>query len=162
MMILGIDPGLDGAIAVALPRSLRIHDMPTLSILRGGKNKREIDLAALAKLLAPLPMVVCHAFVEQVGAMPGQGVTSMFSFGRSYGSILGILAALKVPVTHVPPVRWKKALQVPAGKDAARSRASQLLPDSTDLWPLKKHDGRAEAALIAEYGRRLLNTAAAA
>jgi crossover junction endodeoxyribonuclease RuvC len=152
--IIGIDPGLDGALAFLFRDTLTILDMPTVTIQRGGKNKRELDLAAIVKALDHGLYVPAHAFVEQVGAMPGQGVSSMFSFGKSYGSILGILAAKRIPYTLVPPVRWKRALAVPAGKDAARHRASQLLPAFADLWPLVKHDGRAEAALIAHYGDR--------
>lgn len=76
----------------------------------------------------------------------------MFSFGKSYGAVLGALAALEIPVTHVTPQRWKKALSVRPGKDAARLRASELLPEHSNTWKLKKHDGRAEAAMIAYYG----------
>lgn len=152
-MILGIDPGLSGALAFKGENTLVAIDMPTVSIQRNGKNKREIDLAGLVSDIDALGPVE-HAYVEQVGAMPGQGVSSVFSFGKSYGSILGILAAKRIPYTLVSPVRWKKALQVPAGKDAARHRASQLLPQYAELWPLVKHDGRAEAALIAVYGER--------
>lgn len=163
-MILGFDPGLDGAFAALYDSTLSVADMPTNTIKRGGKSKRELDLGQLTALvkLALAGEDNAHAFVEQVGAMPGQGVSSMFSFGKSYGSILGILAALRVPVTLVPPARWKKALQVPQGKDAARHRASQLFPQHAELWPLVKHDGRAESALIAEYGRRCLIEARAA
>ena len=157
-MIIGIDPGLSGAIAI-LPAGgkLEIHDMPIKAIERGGKNKREIDCAALVSILRPLvsgPVIggPMWAVLERVGAMPGQGVTSMFSFGRSVGMIEGILAALAIPVSYVAPVKWKRAMQVPAGKDGARLRASQMMPAYAAEWRLKKHDGRAEAALIALYG----------
>lgn len=155
MIVIGIDPGLSGALAFMGKNTLVVIDMPTVTIQRNSKNKREIDLAGLIADIDALGPAD-HAYVEQVGAMPGQGVSSMFAFGKSYGSILGILAAKRIPYTLVPPVRWKKALGVPAGKDAARHRASQLLPAYAELWPLVKHDGRAEAALIAEYGYRKL------
>ena len=157
MIVLAIDPGLSGAIAILGPSldDLTIHDMPVHVLARGGKAKRDIDVATLARTLVSDGAE--HAFVEQVGAMPGQGVASTFAFGKGYGIVLGALAALSVPVTTVPPQRWKKALGVPAGKDAARARASQLMPRHAHHWPLKKHDGRAEAALIALYGWKEMN-----
>ena len=151
--ICGIDPGLSGAIAlIDDDAAVAVFDMPVLELKRGGKTKREVDAHALARLLA---QPIGHAFVEQVGAMPGQGVSSVFAFGKCFGLVLGILVALGVPMTLVPPRSWKTKLQVPSAKDAARFRASQLLPQAAHLWPLKKHDGRAEAALLAFYGSRL-------
>lgn len=153
--ILGLDPGLSGALAfLADDGAVAVEDMPVLQLTRGGKNKREIDLTALARLIDERAADIVHAYVEQAGAMPGQGSTSMFAFGKAYGVALGIIAANFVPITTVSPVRWKKAMAVPKGKDAARARASQLLPRSARLWPLVKHDGRAEAALLALYGAR--------
>lgn len=157
--IVGIDPGLSGALAFYDSLGLITEDMPTLEFARGGKSKRDLDLQALAHLIRVHGPV--HAYVEQVGAMPGQGVSSMFAFGKTYGGILGVLAALKVPVTLVPPQRWKKVLGVPAGKDGARARASQLIPAHAAQWPLKKHDGRAEAAMLALYGIRSFERIAA-
>lgn len=147
--IIGIDPGLSGAIAYLTPDDLQIWDMPTLDLVRGGKKKREIDEIALADILEDLHGKV---FLEKVGAMPGQGVSSMFSFGQSYGVIRGIIAAYQMQRELVPPATWKAKLKVRKGKDAARLRASELMPKYSGLWPLKKHDGRAEAALIAYYG----------
>ena len=156
-VILGIDPGLSGAIAFLGPDgTVEVIDMPTLALRRGGKAKRELDLIALARMFDERVSTIRHAFVEQVGAMPGQGIASMFAFGKAYGALLGVLSANFIPMTTVSPVVWKKALAVPAGKDAARARASQLLPRSAYLWPLTKHDGRAEAALIALYGERTI------
>jgi crossover junction endodeoxyribonuclease RuvC len=119
--------------------------------MRGGKQKRELDIIQLIDILARRQLT--HAFVEQVGAMPGQGVSSTFAFGKAFGIILGVLAARSVPLTLVPPVRWKRAMGVLKGsKDGCRARASQLLPAAAHQWPLRRHDGRAEAALIALYG----------
>lgn len=165
-LILGIDVGLSGALAFRWEDGeLRVVDTPTLTIERGRKTKREMDLSRLATMLEDHrdkhPGEI-HAYVEQVGAMPGQGVTSMFAFGKSYGVVLGALAALQVPYTLVHPAMWKRAMQVPQGKDGARQRASQLLPGSADQWPLKKDHNRAEAALIAEYGWRQLSKRIAA
>lgn len=150
--IIGIDPGLSGAIAYLTPTDLQVWDMPTLEIIRGKKKKRELDELALADILEDLNGKV---FLEKVGAMPGQGVSSMFSFGQSYGVVRGIIAAYQMERELVPPATWKAKLKVRKGKDAARLRASELMPKYSGLWPLKKHDGRAEAALIAYYGQKI-------
>lgn len=157
MIVLGIDPGLSGAVALynASNGALQVDDMPTHELKRGGKNKRELDLPGLAGLF-DVNGLVRMAFVEQVGAMPGQGVSSVFAFGKAYGAVLGILAARNIPMTMVPPQRWKKALNVPAAKDGARARASQLLPSHAAHWKRVKDDGRAEAALIAYYGAQTM------
>jgi crossover junction endodeoxyribonuclease RuvC len=146
--ILGIDPGLSGAVALLTSLGeLSVADIPVLEINRNGRRRREIETVALVDLIRELKP--SHAVIERVGAMPGQGVVSMFSFGRSLGQIEGVLAGLCVPVTYVAPVAWKRALSVPAGKDAARLRASQLLPAYAAQWRRAKDDGRAEASLIA-------------
>ena len=154
-LILGIDPGLSGALAFFTPGTgaLVVHDVPVLALTRNGKAKREVDAVELARLVdAAGP--IDHAYIEAVGAMPGQGVSSVFAFGKVFGLLLGILAANFIPHTLVPPARWKRALRVPAEKDGARARASQLLPAHAGLWTRAKDDGRAEAALIAFYGTR--------
>jgi hypothetical protein len=163
MIILGVDPGLGGALFLMDTDGSysSAYDMPTFIVPRGGKNKRDIDARVLASALwgyHRLP--IGHAFVEAVNAMPGQGVTSMFAFGKAYGIILGIIAAYGVPYTLVSPAKWKKALQVPASKDGARARASQLLPHCAEHWPLKKHEARAEAALLCHYGHMSLDNIA--
>jgi crossover junction endodeoxyribonuclease RuvC len=162
MIIAGIDPGLSGAVALLDAASgavVGLWDMPTLELKRGGKTKRELDPHALAGALGRDR--IGHAFIEQVGAMPGQGVSSVFSFGKSYGVVIGVLATLGIPMSLVPPQTWKRSLGVPAAKDGARARASQLMPAAAHHWPLVKHDGRAEAALIATYGLRSLASIAA-
>lgn len=153
VIVVGIDCGLSGAVATYDTLALRadVVDMPTFSLSRNGKNKREINATSLAAYLN-FNGLVAQVFVEQVGAMPRQGVTSQFSLGKSFGIVVGILAARALPVTFVSAQRWKKNLGVPASKDGARARASQLMPASAHQWPLVKHDGRAEAALIAYYG----------
>ncbi len=155
-VILGADPGLAGALCFMNSNESvwQINDMPTLSLSRGGKNKREIDAHALVRMLS---VPIGHAFLEQVGAMPGQGVSGMFAFGKAYGILIGVLAARGVPMTFVAPKVWKKAFGVQASKDAARARASQLIPDAAHNWPLVKHSDRAEAAMIALWGVRSLN-----
>ena len=146
-IVLGIDPGLGGALAfldVVRGTTVDEHDvdidiidMPTLRLARSGKARRELDLSTLARLIDKRASDIEHAFVELAGARPGQGVTSMFSFGRTYGATLGILAANFIPITTVAPRRWKRALGVPAAKDGARARASELFsprPHATGRW----------------------------
>lgn len=162
MITLGIDPGLAGALAFYDQGAvLRIYDMPVLALGKG-----EIDAH---KLAAWLRLEHCeHAFIEDVHSMPEQGVASSFAFGKSFGVLIGVMAAVGVSYTPVSPQKWKAALQVPkipgrdakarsAAKEAARARASQLMPMSAGLWPLKKHADRAEAALLALYGARQLS-----
>jgi crossover junction endodeoxyribonuclease RuvC len=129
---------------------LLIYDVPTLAIERNGKNKRQIDLHALLKIMRTHE--VRHCYFESVNAMPGQGVSSMFQMGRGFGQIEMAIAALGIPVTYVSPMKWKKEMGVPKDKDGARQRASQLMPQFAHNWDRKKDDGRAEAALIALYG----------
>lgn len=164
MLIVGIDPGFGGAIArfdtSAPDYSLEVWDMPVHVLRRGGKVKRDVDPYALVAILRD--QKVDHCFIELVNAMPGQGVSSVFAFGKAYGMAICAVACVGIPLTLVPPKTWKKALTVPAAKDGARARASQLLPGGADRWQLVKHDGRAEAALIALYGARSLNETRAA
>jgi crossover junction endodeoxyribonuclease RuvC len=160
-MIVGIDPGLSGALFFLdpqLPSVGQAFDLPVHLLSRGGKKKRELDVVGLIGMLALRQLT--HGFIETAGAMPGQGVSSVFAFGKCYGVILGVLAARSVPLTLVPPVRWKRALGVSKDKDGW-ARASQLLPEAAHQWSLKRHDGRAEAALIAVYGARQLAGSAA-
>ena len=155
-LVLGVDPGLSGALAFLwADGSLEVFDMPVLRLERGGKAKRELDRYELARLVdAQGP--IAHAFVEQVGARPGQGVSGTFQFGRALGIAEGIIAAGFVPTEHVPPQVWRRAMGVRGGKDASRARASALMPRHAGLWARSRDDGRAEAVLIALYGQRRL------
>jgi crossover junction endodeoxyribonuclease RuvC len=153
MRIIGIDPGLSGAVAVISPESLKIFDMPTMTVERNGKAKRQVSASELADIFSPYDSSKCHVYVEKVSAMAGQGVTSVFSFGRSFGMIEGILAAFKLPVTYVAPATWVKAVGRGQGKDASRARAMELFPNNQADFKLKKWDGRADAALIAYWGK---------
>jgi crossover junction endodeoxyribonuclease RuvC len=158
MTIVGIDPGLSGALFFLNPdhpMTGEAVDLPIHVLTRGGKKKRELDIAGLIGILTAHRLD--HVFLEQVNAMPGQGVSGVFAFGKCYGVILGVIAAHNIPLTLVAPAVWKRALGVPKAKDGARARASQLLPEAASQWALKKHDGRAEAALIALYGARQIN-----
>jgi crossover junction endodeoxyribonuclease RuvC len=110
MIVLGIDPGLSGALALynTSEGSVEIIDMPVLEIVRNGKKKREVSAQALANQL--VGRNVTAAFLERVNAMAGQGVTSVFSFGRSSGIVEGVLAAYDIPTTLVTPQAWQKAV----------------------------------------------------
>ncbi|MFM6207166.1 hypothetical protein, partial [Planktothrix sp.] len=106
----------------------------------------------LRRLIPPDSIII----LESVHAMPGQGVSSMFSFGLGYGVWLGIVAALNVPIEFVTPQAWKKYYSLGPDKEASRVKALQLFPSQASELKLKKHHGRAEALLLAEYLRRKL------
>lgn len=152
MIILGIDPGLSGALAFLDTETniVAVEDMPTVTVIRNKKEKREVSPQLIAAAI--IKRHVDAAYLERVNAMTGQGVSSVFSFGRSAGVIEGILAAFDIPTTLVLPLTWQRAMDVRGGKDASRERAMQLFPASAELFQRKKDDGRADAALIAKYG----------
>lgn len=152
MYILGIDPGLSGALAFFDPRTneLIVEDMPTVEVRRNNKLKREVSAQLVANII--VRRHVEAAFLERVNAMAGQGVTSVFSFGRSAGIMEGVLAAFDIPTTLVTPQSWQKAMNVRDGKDGSRERAMQLFPANAELFQRKKDDGRSDATLIAVYG----------
>lgn len=153
MRVLGIDVGLNGAIAlIESGKLLEVHDMPTVTLERNNKTKRMVNAQALCAVIRGAKADA--AYLERLNAMPGQGVTSMFSMGQSLGVVLGILAAFEIPTTTIPPRTWQKALDVPQGKDGSRYRAAQLFPEHADMFSRVKDDGRSDAALIAAYGAR--------
>ena len=147
MSVWGIDVGLNGAIALfdMIEGHLEVHDMPVMEI----NKKRQVNPQLLTNILEQHEAPV---FIEQVGARPGQGVSSMFNFGKSYGICLGVSAGLKLPTTTVTPVMWQRACKVEKGKDGNRLRATQTFPNYSNLFARKKDDGRADAALIAYWG----------
>ena len=147
--LIGIDPGATGAIVVMTPKFDLIEwaVMPTIKL---GTQTR-VNGAALAAILVEFD--AGHAYLEQVGAMPGQGVSSMFSFGHAAGTAAGVLAALQITTTLVTPQAWKKRAGLSGTeKDAARSRAIQLWPKWRDLDAKGKGQALADAALIARFG----------
>jgi len=156
VIIVGIDPGLSGAVAFydTVEQTVEVVDMPVLELVRNGKKKREVSAQTLANHLAGRKIYA--AFLERVNAMTGQGVTSVFSFGRSMGIVEGVLAAYDIPTTLVTPQAWQKAVNQRAGKDGSRERAMQLFPAQANLFQRKKDDGRSDAALIAYYGAKTL------
>ena len=152
MILAGIDPGASGALCILDGDAPTILDVPKV-----GNDVDEVAWAALWNQHLPF---VGHIWIEHVGAMPGQGVTSMFNFGDRFGFIKALAYSAGVPVSFVRPNKWKVAVGIPGGseKGASRLRASQLFPQHADAWKLVKHDGRAEALLIAYYGRKQLAT----
>jgi len=160
MVILGIDPGATGALAFYDPACglLTILDMPTVEIKRGKRMVKHVDAGLVADTVSIMLDKPTVAFIEKVGAMPGQGVSSMFAFGRAVGVVEGALAGLNVPMTFVPPTVWVRQLGVVGGKDGSRKRAIELFPKYAKLFARVKDDGRADAALIARYGAAHLTT----
>jgi len=152
VIYIGIDPGLNGAIAFLDTEKghLSVVDMPTFEVKRNNKAKREVSPHGISDVLS-LSQKISGVVLERVGAMPGQGVTSVFSFGRSVGVIEGVLAAEHIPVSIVTPQAWQKAAGVRGGKDGARQRACELFPNYAGLFARKKDDGRADAACMAWY-----------
>lgn len=159
MIYIGIDPGLTGAVGVLDGSESVVYDTP---IAKEGKRTvyvpKEMDaILRLVKGAANLHKEQVHVFIERVHSMPHQGVASSFNFGIGFGMWLGIIAALNLPVDKVTPQNWKRTMLhgQQKDKDSARIRAIELFPNVS--LALKKHHGRADALLIAEFGRRLLS-----
>ncbi len=167
MLTVGIDIGVDGGIAVArwdaagiggMPATMEVVAMPVIAA--AGKGKRATDAAGMVAWLMPrvLPAIVdgrdggVLVVYERVHAMPGQGTVSMFSFGRSAGIVEGVVVAMGLPVWPVEPAKWKRDLGLTRDKRLVRERAGKLLPGFAGQWPLAKHEGLAEAALLACWG----------
>ena len=130
MKIIGIDPGLSGALAIlSNNKVISLIEMPVMS--EGKKNKRQLNSAQLVKLLKDSinETEETVVVVEQVNAMPGQGVTSMFNFGQTFGAIKGICAALGLPIHFVRPAKWKKHFElIKDSKDASRTKVIEMYP----------------------------------
>ena len=148
-MILAIDPGASGALAFFNPEAgtLEIIDTPVVQVKRGTKTKTEISPQMMSAIIRARDPKI--AILELVNARPGQGVSSMFQFGRGVGMYEGALAALQVPATYITPQGWQKAVNARSGKDGNRQRAAELFPAYAHLFARKKDDGRADAALMA-------------
>jgi crossover junction endodeoxyribonuclease RuvC len=148
MIVLGIDPGFSGALAVydAGARALSVMDMP---VSPGTKGRVDLMHAVLFDALDHPP---CDVWVENVSAMPGQGVTSMFRFGQTVGAIHMAAAARGHALRLVTPAKWKAHFGLSRDKGASRGLAAQRFPHAADLFKRVRDDGRAEAALIALYG----------
>lgn len=154
-IIMGIDPGVSGAVAFyfpMVPSRIAVDDVP----VAGG----EINAAELARLIRIHRPTL--AVIERAQCMPKNGAVSMFNYGRSYGDVRGVIAAMEVPLHFVTPASWKKYFGLSSDKDESRLRALRMFPSAAEHFKLKRHHGRAEAALIAMYGAEvLLNRSAA-
>lgn len=159
MLIIGVDPGTTGAIVILKSNGEYVAhlNMPTVLV---GKKSTRVNAAAVKGFLDDtinsLPFhhtSLCHAYVEQVGAMPDQGVTSMFTFGHAVGTVIGVIVGYGIPMTLITPQAWKKSAGlIGSVKDAARSRAVQLYPDLRILDQKIKGQAVADALLIARHG----------
>ena len=153
MKIIGIDPGLSGAIAILENNKvINIFDIPVMS--EGKKNKRQLNSALLVSLLKEniINNEEVVVVVEQVNAMPGQGVTSMFNFGQTFGAIKGICAALGLPIYFVRPSKWKKYFElINSSKDSSRTKAIEMYPKLSEQLSKKKDVNKSDAILIARF-----------
>jgi crossover junction endodeoxyribonuclease RuvC len=150
-VIVGVDPGLTGALAL-VTRDGELVDVVDMPVMRGCVYGALIceALNGWTRSCGDLS----HAVVEQQQAMPKQGVSSSFRTGMNYGVILGAFGAMRLPVEHVTAAKWKRDLGLGASKDASRARAVELWPEHADRFKRVKDDGRAEAALIGLWGVR--------
>ena len=153
MIIFGIDPGVSGAICVLKEgKILEVYEMPTM--IDGKKNKRQVNGAEVTNiLLKDLDnKYKTKVVVEHVTAMPGQGVTSMFNFGQSFGVLKGICAALKLPIYFVRPTKWKKHFNlIKTNKEASRTKVIEIFPYISSKISRKKDSNKADSILIAKY-----------
>lgn len=158
MIFVGVDPGFTGAIAFLEPASwsLLVYDMP---VLPGLKGKTELDLRSLAEVLIPENQEPNVAVIERVSAMPNQGVSSVFRFGQTFGAIQMAVCAHGYEMHMPTPSQWKKHFGLSSNKDNSRLLAIQRFPAAAHYFKLKKHDGRAEAALLALYALEKIGAA---
>ena len=157
---IGIDPGVRGAIAVLQGTAAFVYDMPIIDVGKGGKERNVVDAPALTmllhKIIAEHRACDMRGWIEEVGSRSTDSGMRAFRFGMGYGVILGVLGALGVPYRQVRPQVWKARWQL-IGKDKSYSllAARHTYPALVDQLRRAKDDGRAEALLIAEYGRQL-------
>ena len=155
MLIIGIDPGISGAICFFENGEIKdIIDMPLMA--EGKKNKRQINGSQLyneiIERIKNVSKKDIFVVVEKVSAMPGQGVTSMFNFGQSFGVIKGICSAMQLPIYFVRPAKWKKYFNLlKTEKDASRSKVIEIFPYISAKLSRKKDSNKADAILLASY-----------
>ena len=154
MLIIGIDPGISGSICFFKDgRILEVIEMPVMT--EGKKNKKQVNGAQfynefLKRIYKKEDEI--RVVIEQVSAMPGQGVTSMFNFGQSYGILKGICSAMQLPMFFVRPAKWKKYFNlINSQKDASRTRAIEIFPYFSTQLSKKKDCNKADAILIASF-----------
>lgn len=160
MVILGCDPGFSGALAIISgPSILDVADMPTVETQHGKGTRVEIAPALIFDLLCRWQHqhgAIAGAIIEEVSASPQMGAVSAFRFGQGFGALSAVIACMGIRTRLVRPASWKKAMHLPADKAASRAAALNLWPDEAARFARAKDDGRAEACLLAEWGRRTL------
>jgi crossover junction endodeoxyribonuclease RuvC len=150
--ILGIDPGIKGAVAVLTHdgKLVEVWDMPTLEVKVGKSIKNRISPELLSQELRNWDVMI--AYMEAVSASPQMGVTSAFAFGEGFGIVKGVLSAMGIPLALVPPAKWKRDMNLNAAKDGSRAKAIAMWPNQAGEFKRAKDDGRAESALIGAWG----------
>jgi len=155
MLIIGIDPGISGSICFFQDGEVKdVIDMPTMT--DGKKNKRQVNGSQIyneiSKKIIDTDKKNVKVVIEQVSAMPGQGVTSMFNFGQSFGILKGICSAMQLPMYFVRPAKWKKYFNlINSEKDASRTKAIEIFPYFSTNLSKKKDNNKADAILIASF-----------
>ena len=155
MLIIGIDPGVSGSICFLKDgKILDVIEMPVMN--EGKKNKKQVNGAQIyneiTKKINNNPETNIRVVIEHVTAMPGQGVTSMFNFGQSFGVIKGVCAAMQLPIFFVRPAKWKKHFNlINSQKDSSRVKAIEMFPKFSSMLSRKKDTNKADAILIANY-----------
>ena len=155
MLVIGIDPGISCAICFFHKgKVLDVIDMPVMN--DGKKNKRQLNASQIFNEMSEVQQKynnekIC-VVIEQVSAMPGQGVTSMFNFGQSFGALKGICAAMQLPMYFVRPAKWKKYFNlIKSEKQASRTKAIEIFPQISNKLSKKKDINKADAILISSY-----------
>ncbi len=155
MLVIGIDPGISGSICFFNEgKIIDVVEMPTMT--EGKKNKKQVNGAQIfyeiSERIKKLDKRDIKIVIEQVSAMPGQGVTSMFNFGQSFGILKGICSAMQLPMYFVRPAKWKKYFNlINSEKDASRTRAIEIFPYFSSQLSRKKDSNKADAILIASF-----------
>ena len=155
MLIIGIDPGITGAICFfEKGKIIDVVEMPNMP--EGKKNKRQVNGAQIfheiSLKIKSKEKNNIKVIIEQVSAMPGQGVTSMFNFGQSFGILKGICSAMQLPMYFVRPAKWKKYFNlINSEKDASRTKAIEVFPYFSSQLSRKKDSNKADAILLASF-----------
>ena len=155
MLIIGIDPGISGSICfLEEGKIIDVLEMPTMA--EGKQNKRQVNGSQIyneiSRRINEVSNQDIRVVIEQVSAMPGQGVTSMFNFGQSFGILKGICSAMKLPMYFIRPAKWKKYFNlIKTEKDASRTRAIEIFPYFSSQLSKKKDSNKADAILIASF-----------
>ena len=155
MLIIGIDPGISGSIFFLQDgKIVDVVEMPTMT--EGKKNKKQVNgsqiVNEISEKIKELDKREIKVVIEQVSAMPGQGVTSMFNFGQSFGILKGICSSMQLPMYFVRPAKWKKYFNlINSEKDASRTRAIEIFPYFSNQLSRKKDSNKADAILIASF-----------